>query len=286
MLAVWRGAAAFRGESSARSWVIAIARRQTRDRLRGQRLRVVDDASLANRPGSGPGPEVTALDRAELAEVRVAIRDLAPGPHRGHRVQPDRADRRNARAGERHQPGHQDAQRSASNRDHDGDYAAERVRRAARRHHGRDDGSRDGTTFQCGDHGRFRHPRRRRHPASATGPGRRRWDGIGREHHRLHHRHVRGNPGSRDQPRAERPSAYSRPPRASCKSAAAPPRLATPDRAGRCRPWGSSSHRPGRPGALHGGDEGQGLLTRLDQPRGRRRPPTRAACGPSRSPPA
>ena len=78
MLAVWRGAAAFRGESSVRSWVIAIARRQTRDRLRGQRLRVVDDAFLADQPGSGPGPEVMALDRAELAEVRGAIRELAP----------------------------------------------------------------------------------------------------------------------------------------------------------------------------------------------------------------
>ena len=78
MLAVWHGAGSFRAESSARSWVIAIARRQTRDRLRGRRLRVVDDAFLADRPGSGPGPEVTALDRAELAEVRVAIRDLGP----------------------------------------------------------------------------------------------------------------------------------------------------------------------------------------------------------------
>ena len=78
MLAVWRGAGSFRGESSARSWVIAIARRQTRDRLRRRRLRVVDDAFLADQPGSGPGPEMTALDRAELAEVRVAIRDLAP----------------------------------------------------------------------------------------------------------------------------------------------------------------------------------------------------------------
>jgi RNA polymerase sigma-70 factor (ECF subfamily) len=64
-----------------RSWVIAIARRQTRDRLRGRRLRVVDDAFLADQPGSGPGPEVTALDRAELAEVTGAIRELAP-PHR------------------------------------------------------------------------------------------------------------------------------------------------------------------------------------------------------------
>ena len=81
MLAVWRGAGSFRGESSVRSWVIAIARRQTRDRLRARRLRVVDDAFLADQPGSGPGPEVMALDRAELAEVRGAIRELA-SPHR------------------------------------------------------------------------------------------------------------------------------------------------------------------------------------------------------------
>jgi RNA polymerase sigma-70 factor, ECF subfamily len=78
MLAVWRGAGSFRGESSARSWVIAIARRQTRDRLRGERLRVVDGSGLADQPGSGPGPEVTAVDRAELAEVKDAIRKLAP----------------------------------------------------------------------------------------------------------------------------------------------------------------------------------------------------------------
>jgi RNA polymerase sigma-70 factor (ECF subfamily) len=81
MLAIWRGASSFRGESSVRSWVIAIARRQTRDRLRGRRLRVVDDAFLADQPSSGPGPEVMALDRAELAEVTGAIRELAP-PHR------------------------------------------------------------------------------------------------------------------------------------------------------------------------------------------------------------
>jgi RNA polymerase sigma-70 factor (ECF subfamily) len=78
MLAVWRGAGSFRGESSVRSWVIAIARRQARDRLRGRRLRVVDDAFLADQPGPGPGPEVMALDRAELAEVMDAIRVLAP----------------------------------------------------------------------------------------------------------------------------------------------------------------------------------------------------------------
>ena len=81
MLAVWRGAGSFRGESSVRSWVTAIARRQTRDRLRGRRLALVDDTFLADQPGTGPGPEVMALDRAELAEVMRAIRAL-PAPHR------------------------------------------------------------------------------------------------------------------------------------------------------------------------------------------------------------
>src|SRR5215475_9345248 len=56
MLAVWRGAESFRGESSVRSWMVAIARRQARDRLRRRRLRVVDDRVLADRPASGPGP--------------------------------------------------------------------------------------------------------------------------------------------------------------------------------------------------------------------------------------
>ncbi len=78
MLAVWRGGAAFRGESSVRSWMIAIARRQTRDRLRGRRLQVVDDTFLADQPFPGPGPELAALDRAELAAVIKAIRQLPP----------------------------------------------------------------------------------------------------------------------------------------------------------------------------------------------------------------
>ena len=78
MLAVWRGAGCFRGDSSVRSWVIAVARRRTRDRLRARRLRVVGDTFLADQPGPGPGPDVMALDRAELAEVRGAIRELVP----------------------------------------------------------------------------------------------------------------------------------------------------------------------------------------------------------------
>jgi RNA polymerase sigma-70 factor, ECF subfamily len=81
MLAVWRGAASFRGDSSVRSWLIAIARRQTRDRLRRRRMRTVGDEALAGHASGTPGPEHVALDRAEVAEVAVAIRALAP-PHR------------------------------------------------------------------------------------------------------------------------------------------------------------------------------------------------------------
>jgi RNA polymerase sigma-70 factor (ECF subfamily) len=78
MLAVWRGAGSFRGESGVRSWVIAIARRQARDRLRRHRPRMVDEAVLAGQPSPGPGPELVALERAEVAGVADAIRGLAP----------------------------------------------------------------------------------------------------------------------------------------------------------------------------------------------------------------
>ena len=81
MLAAWRGAAAFRGDSSVRSWLIAIARRQARDRRRRHRMRTVGDEALAGQPSGAPGPEHVALDRAEVAEVAAAIRALA-SPHR------------------------------------------------------------------------------------------------------------------------------------------------------------------------------------------------------------
>jgi RNA polymerase sigma-70 factor, ECF subfamily len=81
MLAVWRGAGSFRGDSSVRSWLIAIARRQARDRLRRHRMRTVGDDALAGQPSAAPGPEHVALDRAEVTEVAAAMRALA-APHR------------------------------------------------------------------------------------------------------------------------------------------------------------------------------------------------------------
>ena len=76
MVAIWRGAASFRGESKARSWMIAIAHRQARVRLRRRRLRVVDDGFLAALPSPAPGPEHVALGRAEAAAVIGAIKRL------------------------------------------------------------------------------------------------------------------------------------------------------------------------------------------------------------------
>lgn len=78
MLAIWRGASSFRGESRVRTWVIAIARRKARDRMRGHRLRLVDDARMSSRASPDPGPEYVALERAEVAEVATAIRALTP----------------------------------------------------------------------------------------------------------------------------------------------------------------------------------------------------------------
>jgi len=80
MLAVWRGAGSFRGVSQVRSWIIAIALRQARDRLRRRRLAVVADESvLSEQAAADPGPEDQVLERAELAVVAGAIRALSPG---------------------------------------------------------------------------------------------------------------------------------------------------------------------------------------------------------------
>ncbi len=80
MLAVWQGAGAFRGVCQVRSWIIAIALRQARDRLRRRRLAVVaDESALSGQAARDPGPEAQVLERAELAAVAEAIRSLSPG---------------------------------------------------------------------------------------------------------------------------------------------------------------------------------------------------------------
>jgi len=77
MLAVWHGAATFEGRSRARSWIIAIARRRARDRLRRGRLDTDDYAALENTADTQPGPESLALERAEAAAVAESITGLS-----------------------------------------------------------------------------------------------------------------------------------------------------------------------------------------------------------------
>jgi RNA polymerase sigma-70 factor (ECF subfamily) len=56
--------------------MIAIARRQARDRLRRTRFRVVQDSALVNEPSSEAGPELVALERADVADVARTIQTL------------------------------------------------------------------------------------------------------------------------------------------------------------------------------------------------------------------
>jgi RNA polymerase sigma-70 factor, ECF subfamily len=76
MLAAWRGAASFRGDCRVRSWLIAIALRQARDRLRRRRVDSVTDDILAGWPSAEPGPEDLTLGRAEATVVADAVGGL------------------------------------------------------------------------------------------------------------------------------------------------------------------------------------------------------------------
>lgn len=80
LLAAWRGAARFRADSSVRTWLFGIGRRQAVQRLgrsRGLSRAVVDDSGLAGLPAAEPGPEAVILARSDVAAVRVAMGELS-----------------------------------------------------------------------------------------------------------------------------------------------------------------------------------------------------------------
>jgi RNA polymerase sigma-70 factor (ECF subfamily) len=77
MAAVWRGAGSYRGEASVRSWLVGIARRQARDRLRRRRPLMVSDSALVERPDAASGPDQAALGRLEMGLVAEAIAGLS-----------------------------------------------------------------------------------------------------------------------------------------------------------------------------------------------------------------
>ncbi|MEV0613481.1 RNA polymerase sigma factor [Nonomuraea sp. NPDC050404] len=77
MLAIWRNAGSFKNQSSVRSWIFSIARRQARDRLRRRRPKVVSQELLSEHPAAEPGPEDIVFDRAKAAMVAREIKRLS-----------------------------------------------------------------------------------------------------------------------------------------------------------------------------------------------------------------
>ena len=74
MLAVWRGAARFRGDSAVTTWLLAIARRRA---ITARQRRAPVEQALDEQTASGDtGPIETLVRRSEQSEVRAALRAL------------------------------------------------------------------------------------------------------------------------------------------------------------------------------------------------------------------
>jgi RNA polymerase sigma factor (sigma-70 family) len=79
LVAVWKNAGMFAGRSTARTWLIGIARRQAHNTLRRRTLPRAPLEEMASMPGGGPGPESQAIATAERAEVAAALAMLPLG---------------------------------------------------------------------------------------------------------------------------------------------------------------------------------------------------------------
>lgn len=75
-LAVWQSAAAFRGDSAPRAWLLGVARRQAHNRLRRASLSTTELDAAAQVPQSGPDVEDRVLAGMEFEQVLARVRDL------------------------------------------------------------------------------------------------------------------------------------------------------------------------------------------------------------------
>lgn len=75
-LAAWRSAPSFRGDSSIRSWLLGVARRQAHNRLRRVSPTLVDLDQAIDVADPQPGVEDQVLANAEQQRVAEAIRAL------------------------------------------------------------------------------------------------------------------------------------------------------------------------------------------------------------------
>jgi len=77
-LAVWASAGTFRGEASARGWLLGVARRTGHDQLRRKTLARADLEEAADVADLAPGVEEQVLAAAGLARIEAAIERLPP----------------------------------------------------------------------------------------------------------------------------------------------------------------------------------------------------------------
>ncbi|GAA1231605.1 sigma-70 family RNA polymerase sigma factor [Prauserella halophila] len=75
-LAVWQSAAAFRGDASARAWLLGVARRQAHNRLRRASVSTVELDETVDVAQSGPDVENRVISAMEFDDVVAAIREL------------------------------------------------------------------------------------------------------------------------------------------------------------------------------------------------------------------
>jgi RNA polymerase sigma factor (sigma-70 family) len=77
-VAVWKSAGSFAGRSSARTWLIGIARRQAHNTLRRHALPRADIAAAEHLSSPLPEPEERTITAATRAEVIAAMTHLSP----------------------------------------------------------------------------------------------------------------------------------------------------------------------------------------------------------------
>lgn len=77
-VAAWRGAAGYRANASAKTWLFSIARRRARDSRRRNELAQAPEEYLGTVADTEPGPEQHSLANAEHGEIIACMERLAP----------------------------------------------------------------------------------------------------------------------------------------------------------------------------------------------------------------
>lgn len=78
LVAVWRGAGAYAGRSSVRTWLFGVARRQAHNTLRRRTPLLAGEDALDSLPAPDPGPEAALLAGVDREELADRVTNLAP----------------------------------------------------------------------------------------------------------------------------------------------------------------------------------------------------------------